>query len=245
MKITVLGFWGAYPKGGEATSGYLLQTAQHNILLDLGSGVLSKLFCRLQPEELDGVFISHFHHDHSADLGCLLYACKNAKAFGRRVEPLPIHIPENAPQFPELSKSDYAVGNVVAPDREVEIKGLKASFFKTYHEVCNLAVRIEYQSKTLVYTGDLGPKTDRGIVQFCRDADLLICESSLFEREKGLFEGHLTTEEAAQLAAESGAKALLLTHFPHVGDINQMPVEAAKYYNGEIFQAGTEKVFAI
>src|SRR3712207_7551620 len=43
MKITVIGCWGAYPEKNEATTGYLLQTGEHNILIDCGSGILSRI----------------------------------------------------------------------------------------------------------------------------------------------------------------------------------------------------------
>ena len=59
MQITVLGRWGAYPNPGEATSGYLLQTDKHNILLDCGSGVLTNLLKHINKEDLHAAFISH------------------------------------------------------------------------------------------------------------------------------------------------------------------------------------------
>jgi len=239
MKITVLGRWGAYPEAGEATSGYLLQTDQHTILLDCGSGVLARLFYHVRQEELDAVFITHFHHDHCADLGCLTYASKVAMALKRRLTRLPIYAPDKSEKFSELSFGDFTVGMPVAPGKTVDLNGLKATFFSTVHEEYNLAMRLEYKGKVLVYTGDLGPSTD--IKEFCRGADLLICEASLFEHEKGLFPGHLTTEEAALLAANSGSSALMLSHFPHIGDIRKMKAEAAKYYKGNIYLADINK----
>jgi ribonuclease BN (tRNA processing enzyme) len=40
-KINTIGWWGAYPSAGEATSGYLLQSDDLNILVDCGSALLS------------------------------------------------------------------------------------------------------------------------------------------------------------------------------------------------------------
>lgn len=243
MKITVLGRWGAYPEAGESTSGYLLETDKHKILLDCGSGVLSNLFKHVKPEELDAVFLSHFHNDHSADIGCLQYSTRFSMVFKRRLEPLPIYANNLHNRFSDLTFREYTVGKAVDPETTVELNGLRVTFFKTVHEEYNLAMRFEYEGKALVYTGDLGPQT--AIVDFCHGADLIVCETSLFEHESGLFPGHMTTKEAGELAAQSQAKALLITHFPHVGHIDQMPKEAAKYFNGTVYMAEIGKSITV
>lgn len=243
MKITVLGRWGSYPEAGEATAGYLLQTDQHNILLDCGSGVLSNMFKHIRPEQLNAVFLSHYHHDHSADIGCLLYASRFAMVFKKRLKPLPIYANNQSSRFSELSYKEYTVGKEINPDTIVDIEGLKVTFFKTVHEEYNLAMRFEYKGKVLVYTGDLGAATQ--ITDFCKEANLMICETSLFAHEEGLFPGHMTTKDTAQLAKRADVKALLLTHFPHVGDINKMPQEASQYYNGNIRLAEINKTLEI
>jgi len=243
MKVTVLGRWGAYPEAGEATAGYLLQTDKHNILLDCGSGVLAKLLYHVRQEYLDAVFISHFHYDHCADLGCLFYAAKISMGFQKRQKALPVYGPGITKRFPESAQAEYAVGIDTAPGAAVDLDGLKVTFFPTIHEEYNLAMRFDYKGKTLVYTGDLGPGTE--ISPFCSGADLLICETSHYASEKERSSGHLTTEEAGRLAQNSGVKALLLTHFPHIGDIQKMPEEAARVFSGKVYQAEINKTFKI
>ncbi|MFA6807577.1 MAG: MBL fold metallo-hydrolase [Eubacteriales bacterium] len=235
MKITVLGCWGAYPEPGEATAGYLLQTDKHNILLDCGSGVLSGLLCYLGIEDLDAVFISHFHNDHCTDVGCLQYATKFSMLFNKRLNPLAIYANNKSDSFINMTYKKYTVGKEITADKEIEINGLKISFKPTIHDVYNLAMRFEYEGKVLVYTGDMGPKTD--LNSFCSQADLLICETSLFEEEGNMFPGHMTTKETALLAKNAQVKNLMLTHFPHAGDIGKMPSEVLKYYNGGVFLA--------
>ncbi|KUO66988.1 MAG: MBL fold metallo-hydrolase [Gracilibacter sp. BRH_c7a] len=241
MRITVLGCWGAYPQPGEATSGYLLQTDKHNILLDCGSGVLANLFKFINKEDLDAAIISHFHHDHSADIGCLQYASKFAMVFKKRDVPLPIYANTKSNRFADLTYEEYTVGKEISPNISLDLDGLKVSFRETVHREYNLAMRLEYEGKVLIYTGDLGPETD--LASFCTGADLIICETSLFEHESGLFPGHMTTRETAEMAQKAGAKKLILTHFPHVGNIRTMPTEAAKYFTGIIHLAEINKVF--
>lgn len=243
MRITVLGCWGAYPNPGEATSGYLLQTDKHNILLDCGSGVLANLLKCINKEDIDAVFISHFHHDHSSDIGCLQYASKFAKVFKQRDLPLSIYANNKSDRFADLSFDEYTVGKAISPDVSLDLDGLKVTFRETVHREYNLAMRFEYKDKVLIYTGDLGPETD--LASFCTGADLIICETSLFEHESGLFPGHMTTKETAEMAQSAGAKKLILTHFPHVGDITTMPTEAAKYFSGTIHLAEINRVYEI
>ncbi len=243
MKVTVLGRWGAYPEAGEATSGYLLETGQHKVLLDCGSGVLANLFKHVRHEELDAVFLSHYHYDHCADIGCLTYASKFAMHFKRRTQPLPIFGNTKSPRFSDLTFKEYTIGKEISPEKTIDLNGLKVSFFQTVHEEYCLAMRFEYGGQVLVYTGDIGPATQ--ISPFCTGADLLICETSLFEHEEGLFSGHMTTKQTAELAASAKVEALLLTHFPHIGDISKMPAEAAKFYGGPIWLAEINKTFQI
>ncbi|UWG95638.1 MBL fold metallo-hydrolase [Dehalobacter sp. DCM] len=237
MMLTVLGYWGAYPEENEATAGYLLQTDRHTVLLDCGSGILSKLWKYVRHEDLDAVFISHFHHDHTADIGCLLYAGKLAMAFKKRRVPLAIYANYCSARFQELTFGDNSIGIEITPGSKLDLNGLHVSFAPTVHDEYNLAMRFEYEGKALVYTGDMGPATD--LNDFCRGADLLLCEASLYADEKGLISGHMTSEETARLANEAGAKSLMMTHFPHIGNVSDMASEAARYYHGKIYLAQT------
>ena len=52
-------------------------------------------------------------------------------------------------------------------------------------------------------------------LELADDADLLVCESTFLSAEQHLAEayGHLTARQAGRLAAEAGARRLVLTHF--------------------------------
>ena len=54
-----------------------------------------------------------------------------------------------------------------------------------------------------------------GATALARDVDLLVCEATFLEAEAELAQlaGHLTARQAAELAAEAGARRLVLTHF--------------------------------
>ncbi|MBA1394328.1 MBL fold metallo-hydrolase, partial [Lactobacillus sp. XV13L] len=90
MKLTVLGYYGGYSYRGQGTSGYLLQDQGFNLLLDCGSGVLNSLESVLDPLQLDAVLLTHYHHDHTADLGVLQYYWQLKSGSKKHLE-LPIY----------------------------------------------------------------------------------------------------------------------------------------------------------
>ena len=74
MKLTVLGKYGPFAVNKGSTSGYLLENDNNYALLDVGSGVLSKMLNRININDLKFVVLSHLHFDHIADHFILSYA---------------------------------------------------------------------------------------------------------------------------------------------------------------------------
>ncbi len=73
-------------------------------------------------------------------------------------------------------------------------------------------------------------------------ADMLVCESTFANAEAGLARdyGHLTAGQAGQIAAQSGARLLVLTHFSQryeSGDDKRLAGEAAAAFGGEVVLA--------
>jgi ribonuclease Z len=73
-------------------------------------------------------------------------------------------------------------------------------------------------------------------------ADMLVCESTFANAEAGLARdyGHLTAGQAGQIAAQSGARRLVLTHFSQryeSGDDKRLAGEAASAFGGEVVLA--------
>ena len=74
-------------------------------------------------------------------------------------------------------------------------------------------------------------------------ADLLVCESTFANAEAGLARdyGHLTAGQAGQIAAQAGARRLVLTHFSQRyesgDDDERLADEAASAFGGEVVLA--------
>jgi len=232
MELTVIGCWGAYPAPNEATSGYLIKRGELSILLDCGSGVLSRLQNEVPLEQLDAVFITHTHADHIADALTLEFAALVLMQTGKRSKPLDVYVYGEDPdklgfQFPECVRV-----HPIDLRQKVQIGELTLEFSENVHEVPCCAVKVTAaDGKTLVYSSDTGYCDS--IVEFSRQADVLVLESSFYDWQKGAMRGHLTAGEAGEIAALAKPGQLVLTHFPHYGDLRQLEAEASSRFDGQ------------
>jgi ribonuclease Z len=81
-----------------------------------------------------------------------------------------------------------------------------------------------------------------GAFALADQADMLVCESTFAGAEATLAReyGHLTAGQAGRIAAESGARLLVLTHFSQrygTGDGPRLAGEAAEAFGGEVVLA--------
>ena len=245
MKLTVLGCLGAYPYKGEGTTGYLLESEGYHLLLDAGSTTLIQLEKILDPLALDAVILSHYHHDHIADLGVLQYYWQLfPKEAERKVLPIYGH-GRDAAHFNELTMAGVSEGHDYLQTKQLELGPFSVTFMKTIHPVTCYAMRFVENStgKIFVFTGDSGYL--ESFVDFAKDADLFLADTYLFagnERHKA----HFTSQESGEIAAAAKVKKLVLTHLPQHGDLEQLKEEAAAAANGiPVELAAVQKIFEI
>ncbi|AZU61196.1 MBL fold metallo-hydrolase [Neobacillus mesonae] len=233
MKLTIIGPWGGYPKQNAASAGYLLEHEGFHLLIDCGSGVLSKLQNILPPEELNAVVISHYHPDHIADIGVLQHARLIQGFLGKQFPALPIYGHTfNEHEFTKLTYKNITKGEAYEPGQNLFIGPFKISFLKTDHPVPCYAMRIEADGKTMIYTADSSFKEE--FIDFSKGADLLLCECNFFGNQNGKAAGHMTSIEAGLFASNAQVKQLILTHLPHYGQINDLITEASSKFPGII-----------
>lgn len=233
MKMTIIGYWGGYPKKNGASSGYLLEHDGFHLLLDCGSGVLSKLQNVIQPENLNAVLLSHYHPDHIADIGVLQHARLIQGFLGKQMQLLPIYgHPFDQAEFSKLTYKNITTGIAIEPAQTLDLGPFHISFLKTAHPAVCFAMRIEAGGKTFVYTGDGSYKPE--LIDFCREAALLLCECNFYGNQDGKQAGHMNSIEAGELAERAGVKQLCLTHLPHYGDTSELLREAKTQFAGMI-----------
>ncbi|WP_430609357.1 MBL fold metallo-hydrolase [Enterococcus sp. DIV0876] len=245
MKLTVLGCLGAYPYKGEGTTGYLLESEGFHLLLDAGSTTLVQLEKIIDPLSLDAVILSHYHHDHIADLGVLQYYWQLFPKTEKRAE-LPIYgHGADRVHFDDLTMPEVTKGYDYLQSEQLDLGPFSITFMKTIHPVTCYAMRFveKHTGKVFVFTGDSGYL--ESFVEFAQDADLFLADTYLFagnERHKA----HFTSKEAGEIAHAAQVKKLVLTHLPQHGDLEQLKEEAALAANGiPVELAAVQKIFDI
>ncbi|MGD6801522.1 MBL fold metallo-hydrolase [Rossellomorea vietnamensis] len=236
MKLTVIGHWGGYPKKNEASSGYLLEEQGFKLLIDCGSGVLSFLQEHVEAHELDAAILSHYHPDHTADIGVLQHALLIQKYLGKHNKSLPFYAHKEDKQgFESLTYKDLMAGIEYNPETTLKAGPFSISFLRTKHPVPCYAMRIEAGGKTLVYTADSAYQ--ESFIPFAKDADLFLCECNFYGDMDGSGAGHMNSLDSGRAAKGAGVKKLVLTHLPHYGNLDNLVQEAKSVFGGEILLA--------
>ncbi|ANB59873.1 MBL fold metallo-hydrolase [Anoxybacteroides amylolyticum] len=242
MKVTVLGYWGGFPAVDGATSGYLFEHEGFRLLVDCGSGVLAKLQRYIAIEELDAVIVSHYHHDHVADIGPLQYARLIKANLGANLPELPIYGHSlDRDGFTRLAHKGVTNAIAYDPEQPLQVGPFTITFMKTVHPAICYAMRVTVGGKTVVYTADSSYIPE--FVPFSQQADLLICECNFYAGQNAAQAGHMTSEEAATIARDANVSELWLTHLPHFGDHAQLVREASAVFSGTVQLAKTGLVW--
>ena len=224
MKLTILGSGTCVPYARRGSSGYVVHLPHTKLILDCGNGTTWKLGkIGINYLEIDHIFITHFHPDHTADLIPFLFATKNPYG-STREKPLHLWGPPGFISF--FSALREAYGEWIVPEKleikEIENNNLHFDDFnlsteKTLHTENSVAYRVESEGKSIVYTGD----TDysESLINFSKNTDALIIECSMPDGLKS--KGHLTPSEVVSIANNSKAKRIIITHlYPICDDTN-------------------------
>lgn len=213
MKITILGNNGPFAGPGSACSGYLISDENVRVLIDCGNGVLANLqrFCKI--EELDAIILTHLHSDHMSDMMILKYAVsikRNRKGMDGAIK---TYAPdEPAEEYARLKAPEAFDLEPLHEDRVLTFGKLKFTFCRMKHPVKSLAVSVEDGNNRFVFSADTSWCEE--IIRFSKGADLLLLDAGLLTWDKtGENVPHLTSRECGRVAAQAGAKKLLLTHF--------------------------------
>ena len=111
------------------------------------------------------------------------------------------------------------------------------------HTIQSYMVKFQNKDFKMIYTSDIGTTNLSKLVDFCKDADLIICESSFLKKHNANSKAHMTAYDASILASKSNAQELLLTHFWPEED-KRLYLEEAKqnFQNEKIAEEGKKLV---
>lgn len=215
MDVTVLGTSSPYPRPDDPCSSVLVRTGSTSLWVDTGAGTLGSLLAHTRLEDLGAAWVTHTHADHFSDLAVTYYALLFADV---ERPPLPVYGP---PGWAERLRAVLSHGEPSPVERAFDVHelsdgqrymvgDLEVTAHAMQHDVPCFGLRASHGGRTVAYTGDTGRCA--ALLRLAADVDLLVSEAGYGIDTADAEAVHLTAAEAGAVAAEAGAKRLLLTH---------------------------------
>ncbi len=238
MRVVFLGVGEACDDTLPNTSIWLqahTECGSRSVLLDCGFTVPPRYFAwTADPEDLDALWISHFHGDHFFGVPALILRLWEMQ----RKKPLTIvgqvGVEEKVTQAVELAypgflaKLMYPLEFVtVEAGRAVDVAGLLWRFASNHHGQPDLAVRIDDDEHSVFYSGD-GLATPESLA-LANGCDLVVHEAFRLEQPVA---GHGTVMQSVGFTRGAGAKRLALVHLQR--DERKARLEEIKTFAREV-----------
>ncbi|PRW62887.1 MBL fold metallo-hydrolase [Actinopolyspora mortivallis] len=240
MKLTILGCSGSIPGPTTPASGYLVESGDTGVLLDLGNGTLGTLQRFVDPFRPEALLLSHLHPDHCADFGALtvLRRYHPAPPYDPRERRLPVFAPPEAPDRLAALYAPNAAERATTdlsdvfdfrpvPEVPVRVGPFEITAFPLEHVCPSWGFRVAAEGRVLAYTADTGPcgKLD----ELVDGADVLLAEASWPDSPEHPDGLHLSGRQAAEVAEKGAVGRLLLTHLQPWSDGEAIHAEAREH----------------
>lgn len=217
ITITPLGTVSPYPKGNMNCPGFLIEYNNEKILLDCGNGITRYLNFPNDLKKLN-VIITHYHKDHFGDIGAIQYASYVYHNLGILDEKIKVFLPKNdfgSNKKAILSNNESYSDYFDIDNNSILTIGDLMLYFEdnNSHTINSYMIKLLNDNFKIIYTSDIGTTNFKKLIEFCKNSDLLICESSFLKRHNSLSKAHITAYDASILASCSNTDKLLLTHF--------------------------------
>lgn len=244
MKLTILGTCGAYAEKNRACSGYLVETSNTKILLDLGPGTLSNLQNHIDASEIDAIIFSHMHPDHFTDIYSLRYLMEFTVKPEKPLDLWGVHGFENniLRLLPDAEDTFRRLFNFRQLEDDLVVGDMAITTSRGTHPVENAMLRVDTGGKSLTYTGDTG--YNKEIITLAEGTDLLLSECT-FLGDGPDPRTHLRTIDIGQISHKAGVRSLVLTHFWPGIDRLQARQEAASKFSGNISLASENDTYFV
>jgi len=238
IQLVILGAGTAIPIHGYSPAGHLVHIGETPLLFDIGPGTLSRLAeAGVDYRDLDTIFITHHHPDHTLDLVTLLQVYDSTPGWVRR-DPLrlvggqgtALFYKQLMTAYPDIAVTTYHLDLIEMGEERLIFPNWTVSAALTGHTSTSLGYRLEAEGKSIVFSGDatLTPE----LVKLANQADVFICECSFPGAEAS--SEHLAAGQVGWLAQAAGVKRLVLVHlYPPAREVDLLS-QVCKEYSGQV-----------
>lgn len=239
MDVHILGSGTCVPQADRSSPACLVSLAGDKVLVDGGTGTMRRLLeAGFHYRDVDYLFYTHIHPDHSLDLVSFLFATKHTPGYDR-TKTLHILGPPGFRDFFDrlmgvfgewVLSDEYPLELDEVDEDELTFGSWTVRTKRLNHAVPTVGYRFSEGGSVAVVSGD----TDycREIVDLAKDADVLVLECSFPDAFK--VGGHLTPESASQIARESGCKRLITNHMYPVASPDDLAASCRLGFEGEV-----------
>lgn len=242
FKVKALGTVSPHCTKESNCPGYLVEFGDNKVLLDAGNGITRQMNLKEDLKNLK-VILTHTHWDHIGDIFNLGY---DSYLYDEKLD---LYLPCDDDKIHLFKNHNPVKWNLDYFDERtnIDIGDYNIDFLKTKHSKNSYAVKLVYDDnyiyKSIVYTSDIGINDIKNIIDFSKDADLLICESSLYSGHHIFNENHLHAYESGMIADCAKVKKLVLTHFWPEDDRHKYVEEAKINFSNTVAAKEGDKYF--
>lgn len=241
MNVTVVGTGTASLRLRRRQSCVVVETGAETLVFDLGfRAVRGMRRAGIHPSDVDRVFFTHFHGDHTIDVVPFLFWRRFGTGGATPPRPLSMSGPEPFLRFwrswgrwlpgvhpAEISELPRDHGGTL------ELPGCVLTWAPSDHRPESVAYRLDSDQGSFVYTGDTG--YTKPVVELARGADTVLIDCTFPDDRP--FPGHLTPSGVARVASEAGVGRVVLTHISPQAERLDLISQVARGYAGEVIVA--------
>ena len=247
MTVTLLGTGSPPPLMERFGPSILVEAGDEKLVFDVGRGVTQRIFqLGMTLSEVTGVFLTHFHSDHTVGIPDLWLTGWLSPRFGGRMTPFEIRGPEGTEAMMaaleeaysadiriRIADQNYLPEGVAILSEDIvegvvfERNGVRVTAFDVDHgDLIKPAMgyRVDYGGRSVVMSGDT--RFSENLIGFAEGADVIIHEvaaasDALLAKSEGerlILAHHTTPEEAGTVFNRVNPRLAVYSHFALRGD---------------------------